>query len=134
MKMSIAALAAVALALGGSPALAGHGEGKGHDKHEGKFRGDDGYQRDDDGPPGLAKKPYGLPPGQAKKMWRRGAYIPRAYYAEPRYVVVEPVRYRLRPPPPGYRWVLVEDDAYLVRRDNGLIADIVGNAVANLLR
>jgi len=85
------------------------------------------------GPPGLANKPYGMPPGQAKKMWRQGEHIPRIYYSETRYYV-DPVRYRLRPPPPGYRWVLVEDDAYLVRRDNGLVADIVGNAIANLIR
>jgi Ni/Co efflux regulator RcnB len=106
----------------GQPAMADPGHGKGHDKHG------------DGGPPGLAKKPYGLPPGQAKKMWRQGERIPRVYYSEPQYVVVRPDRYRLRPAPVGYRWVLVEDDAYLVRRDSGLIADIVADAVTQLLR
>ena len=86
------------------------------------------------GPPGLAKKPHAMPPGQAKKMWRRGERIPAAYYTSSRYYVAEPARYRLSAPPPGYRWVLVDDDAYLVRRDNGLVANMVANAVANLLR
>lgn len=86
------------------------------------------------GPPGLANKPHGMPPGQAKKMWRRGERLPSSYYTVSRYYISEPARYHLRPPPPGYRWVLVEDDAYLVRRDNGLVAELVANAVASLLR
>jgi len=78
----------------------------------------------DGGPPGLAKKPYGMPPGQAKKMWRRGEVLPAAYWSQPRYFI-EPRPYRLRVPPPGYRWVLVDGDAYLVRTRSGLIADLV---------
>lgn len=84
------------------------------------------------GPPG--GHPHGMPPGQAKKMWRSGERIPRAYYTERTYYIVDPARYQLRAPPPGYRWVLVEDDAYLVRRDTGLVADVVANVVANLIR
>lgn len=69
--------------------------------------------------------PHGMPPGQAKKSWRQGQYIPRSYVVEPTYYVAEPERYRLRAPPPGYRWVRVEDDVYLAQTETGLIADIV---------
>lgn len=122
MRRLMLMIGAAAL-LGGAQAWADPGNGKGHGKH-----GHEG------GPPGLEKKPYGLPPGQAKKMWRRGERVPTVYYSETRYIVMHPERYHLRPAPIGYRWVLIEDDAYLVRRDNGLISDIVADAVANLIR
>jgi Ni/Co efflux regulator RcnB len=76
------------------------------------------------GPPGLAKKPHGMPPGQAKKLWGKGERLPRDYYVETRYVVV-PQRYSLPLPPPGYRWVGVNGDAYLVQTQTGMIADLV---------
>ncbi|WP_332774149.1 RcnB family protein [Phenylobacterium sp.] len=117
MKRLILFAAAAAL-LTAPAALADPGQGKGHGKH----------------PPGLSDKPYGMPPGQAKKMWRQGERLPRAYYVETRYVIVQPQRYHLAPPPPGYRWVLIEGDAYLVRRDNGLVAEVIANAIANLIR
>ena len=85
-------------------------------------------------PPGLAKKPYGLPPGQAKKLWSRGQHIPQTYYTQSQYVIAQPRQYRLASAPPGYRWVLVEDNAYLVQNSNGLIANVVANAIANLVR
>lgn len=78
--------------------------------------------------------PHGGPPGQAKKMWKKGERLPSSYYTSTRYIIVEPARYRLSPPPVGYRWVLVDGDAYLVRRDNGLVAELVAGVVAGLLR
>ena len=78
--------------------------------------------------------PHGGPPGQTKKMWRKGERLPSTYYTSTRYIIVEPARYRLAPPPPGYRWVLVDGDAYLVRRDNGLVSELVAGVVAGLLR
>ena len=108
----------------------GNGKAKGHDKAF--VGGPPGF--DHATPPGLAKKPYGMPPGQAKKAWRKGQYLPRSYYIETRYVVVEPLRYHLSAPPPGYRWVRVDGDAYLVRTSNGLVADVVANALIALLR
>lgn len=113
--VSLASLAA-------APALADPGQGHGHDKD----KGHGGYG----GPPGLANKPHGMPPGQAKKMWRKGQRMPVSYYTRHEYYVVEPARYHLRYPPPGYRWVLVDGDAYLVRTQSGLIADVI----VNLLR
>ncbi len=115
----------------------GHGDNKHAEKRFEKQFNKHGYAEGRGyvgAPPGLAKKPYGLPPGQAKKMWRKGERLPRAYYVETRYIVVEPQRYRLPPPPYGYRWVRVNGDAYLVQTSNGLVANVVANAVVALLR
>jgi Ni/Co efflux regulator RcnB len=111
--MKVLLIAVAALAILAAPVAAGAkpDNGRGHDRG------------DQDGPPGLAKKPYGLPPGQAKKMWGRGEQMPSAYRSRRYYI--DPVRYHLRNPPRGYRWVLVDDRAYLVRSDTGLIADVV---------
>lgn len=78
-------------------------------------------------PPGLAKK-GGLPPGQAKKLYARGEVLPRTYIAPTYYV--EPVRYRLPPPPLGSRWVIVDGNAYLVRTETGLIMDVVADLLS----
>lgn len=84
-------------------------------------------------PPGLAKKPYGLPPGQAKKLWRAGQKLPHVYI-DRRYFIVDPWAYRLPPPPPGHRWVLIEGDAYLVHTADGLIANVIADIVLTLAR
>ena len=87
--------------------------------------------------PALADKkphPHGAPPGQVKKAWRKGEHVPSQYYSSTQYFIPDPGRYRLSPPPAGYRWVLVDGTAYLVRRDNGLVADLVADAVSRLLR
>ena len=78
-------------------------------------------------PPGLAKK-GDLPPGQAKKLWGKGETLPRAYIAPSHYV--EPIRYRLPPPPYGDRWVVVDGRAYLVRTETGLIMDVVSDLLS----
>ncbi|HZZ37074.1 MAG TPA: RcnB family protein [Caulobacteraceae bacterium] len=117
-----ALIATAALALIATPALAdpppwSHGRGHGGDNGPGAT------------PPGLANKPYGMPPGQVKKAWRRGQYLPRAYFTTRSYYVLEPARYRLRPPPFGYRWVRVDGDYYLVQTRTGLIADLVTSLI-----
>jgi len=76
-------------------------------------------------PPGLAKKPYGMPPGQAKKYYGVGQQLPPAYVRDTRYYVAEPARYRLPYPAAGYRWVIVDGDAYLVRSKTGVVRDVV---------
>jgi Ni/Co efflux regulator RcnB len=86
-----------------------------------------------DGPPGLAGKPHGMPPGQVKKMWKKGERLPSVYVA-PQYFITEPRAYRLAPPPPGHRWVVVDGDAYLVVTTNGLVAEVIAGAVAGLIR
>lgn len=54
--------------------------------------------------------------------WRRGQYMPPAYRG---YVVPDLGRYRLRAPPPGYDWVEVGPDVYLVQRNSGLVLEAV---------
>ena len=122
-------LAAAAAVLAASPAVAkpgnGHGNAYGHGPHGDQGVGNDaGFV-----PPGLAKKPYGMPPGQAKKIWRRDQYLPAAYYTSRTYYVYEPARYRLRPPPFGYRWIRVDGNYYLVQTRTGLISDLVASLV-----
>ena len=72
-------------------------------------------------PPGLAKQGK-VPPGHAKKIWGKGEYLPvdyRDHYFE------DWRRYDLREAPPGYRWVIVDQDAYLTEVASGLIADAI---------
>lgn len=92
-------------------------------------RGHDRFDHDRDGPPGLANKPYGLPPGQAKKMWRRGERVP-AFYIGPKYFIEEPRVYRLAPSRPGHRWIIVDGDAYLVEIATGMIVESAFGVVA----
>jgi Ni/Co efflux regulator RcnB len=54
--------------------------------------------------------------------WRRGQYLPPQYRG---YRVPDLGRYRLRPPPPGYDWVTVGPDIYLMQRNSGLVLDVV---------
>jgi Ni/Co efflux regulator RcnB len=106
---------------GGPPGQAKKGD-------DGQFGGPPGLEDKGGVPPGLAKK-GGLPPGQAKKLYRRGETLPRTYWA-PSYYVVRPAEYRLPPPPPGSRWMIVNGDAYLVRTETGLILDVVQSLLA----
>ena len=74
--------------------------------------------------PGPKKRhPHGMPPGQAKK-YGVGERMPVSYVNDRQYFI-EPGPYRLRPPPAGYRWVVYGPDAYLVRTETGLVADVV---------
>lgn len=85
------------------------------------------HNRGYDLPPGLAKQGK-IPPGHAKKIWGKGQYLPVEY----REVYVRDWRdYDLREPPRGYRWVHVDQDAYLVEIASGLIADVLVDALLN---
>ena len=65
---------------------------------------------------------YSKPRGhETGKWWDVGNRLPAEYYA-PSYVI-DHARYRLPIPPPGYRWVRVEKDAYLVQSASGQIRD-----------
>ncbi|WP_112061649.1 RcnB family protein [Hyphomonas pacifica] len=72
-------------------------------------------------PPGLAKQGK-VPPGHAKKMWKRGEYLPADYRDD---YFEDWRRYDLREAPPGYRWVIVDEDAYLTQVATGLVAEAV---------
>lgn len=73
-------------------------------------------------PPGLTKKPHRMPPGQAKK-YNVGERLPGSY-VQARYFVASPQHYRLRPAPAGFQWVLLNQDAYLVRTRTGVVAKV----------
>jgi surface antigen len=47
----------------------------------------------------------------------------------PSFFILEPSRHHLVAPGRGYRWVVVDNDAYLVEITSGLIADVVVGAV-----
>ena len=54
----------------------------------------------------------------------RGGYVPQALLGA---VVTDPARYRVRPAPPGYRWIHVGHDLFLVQDRSGLVVDLVEN-------
>lgn len=78
-------------------------------------------------PPGLAKKNNGcLPPGQAKKRYTVGHRLPREV------IFVEPpvdLTARLRPCPPGYRYVVVDGDLVKLAVGTMLIVDAIEGLV-----
>ena len=84
------------------------------------------HSRPGDLPPGLAKQGK-IPPGHAKKMWKKGEYLPVDYRTG--HYFDDWRRYDLEPAPPGYRWVVVDHDAYLMEVTTGLVA----NAIIDLL-
>ncbi|HEY9219406.1 MAG TPA: RcnB family protein [Phenylobacterium sp.] len=108
------AVSAPVAALADKPAHAGHGAHAGHLPHAAPGT-----------PPGLAKKPYGMPPGQAKKMWSQGERLPTNYLRDQDYYLSNYSQYQLAAPPPGYRWMHVGSDAYLVQTQTGLITELV---------
>jgi hypothetical protein len=91
----IIGLATAALIIAASPVLAqSKGKGKGHDKDHDRDR-DDRVIVESNGngrnvPPGLAKKPGGMPPGQYKKLYtpQQGLPVLRDVFHRHGYTVV----------------------------------------------
>lgn len=54
--------------------------------------------------------------------WRQGQRLPPAYRGD---VLRDPGRFRLRAAPPGYDWVGVGPDIYLVQRSTGMVLDTI---------
>ena len=54
--------------------------------------------------------------------WRQGERLPPMYRGGN---IRDPGRYRLRPAPPGYDWVGVGGDIYLVQRSTGMVLDTI---------
>ena len=69
---------------------------------------------------------YQRPRGYYAHHWRRGDHLPRAWRG-PAYVVPNWGYYRLRPPPPGYYWVRVNDNAVLAAVATGVVVDVAVN-------
>lgn len=80
--------------------------------------------RQNDCPPGLAKKRNGCqPPGHAKR-WAMGRPIPRGVmvYDLPPYVAQ-----RIGYPPAGYRFVRVASDILMIAIGSGLVVDAIAD-------
>ena len=67
--------------------------------------------------------PYFRPYGYRAYAWRRGDYLPVAYYA-PRYVIHDYRAYRLGPPPWGYHYVRVDNDIVLAAITTGIVLSV----------
>ncbi|HTI68271.1 MAG TPA: RcnB family protein [Caulobacteraceae bacterium] len=76
----------------------------------------DARRRDD---PRNAPPPYAAAPPRA---WRQGERLPPMYREG---YVRNPEQLRLRTAPPGYDWVGVGPDIYLVQRSTGMVRDSI---------
>ncbi len=61
---------------------------------------------------------------EARANWIRGERFNSPYYSN-QYIVEDYNTYNLRRPPQGYRWYRADNQYVLVRRDNGVIDDII---------
>jgi Ni/Co efflux regulator RcnB len=127
----VSAAAAAILALAAPlPAQADPGNGKGHgggQGHKGASHAEAPYGAAW-APPGLAKKPHGMPPGQAKKIYGKGERLPASYITRTNYVA-DPGRAGLATAPYGYRWVQVGDHYYLAQQQTGMISQVLSALV-----
>lgn len=69
---------------------------------------------------------YVRPHGYYAHDWRRGDRLPPDYRAQP-YVIPDYATYRLRPPPRGYYWVRVDNNAVLAAVATGVVLDVAVN-------
>ena len=133
MKRTVMAAMVLALLSGSAVALAdppqGHEHGHDHrqdqrrDEHRdrGEHRGEMRHEHED-----FDSGRYDRPHGYYEHRWRRGERLPPAYRA-PAYVIPDPIAYRLRPPPPGYYWVRVDNNAVLAAVATGVVVDVAVN-------
>ena len=78
-------------------------------------------------PPGLAKKNNGcLPPGQAKKRYAVGQVLPPKLVIE---VLPVELSVRIGPPPPGYRYGIVDGDIVKLAVGTALVVDAIQGLV-----
>lgn len=69
-------------------------------------------------------RPYVRPPRFYVRVWNFGDYLPSAWFG-PDYVIDDWWNFDLPPPPYGYDWVRVGDDAFLVDGYTGRIVQVV---------
>ncbi|WP_138465697.1 RcnB family protein [Poseidonocella sp. HB161398] len=79
-------------------------------------------------PPGLAKKPAGLPPGQLKKIYRRGEVLPGGLVW-----ITDYGKWRLPPLAPGEGYARYDGEVYRVARDTAVVLEAIG-IVTDLMR
>lgn len=66
---------------------------------------------------------YVRPHGYHAHSWRRGDRLPPGYRASA-YVIPDASLYHLRPPPRGYYWVRVDNNAVLAAVATGVVVDV----------
>lgn len=104
----------------------GRGAGRGQADRMPRYEPDPDVRRRNDRrnapPPYYAGRgdPRGAGPGP--QTWGRGQRLPPMYRGE---VLRDPSRYRLRAAPPGYDWVGVGPDIYLMQRSTGMVLDSI---------
>lgn len=69
---------------------------------------------------------YMRPHGWHTHRWRRGERLPVDYRGDA-YVIPDYATYRLRPPPRGYYWVRVDNNAVLAAVATGVVLDVAVN-------
>ena len=72
-------------------------------------------------PPGLAKKPGQMPPGQYKKRYNVGQPLPRGYYR-----IDDLNGWRLPPPRHGEAYVRIDGEVYRIVRDTAVVLETMG--------
>jgi Ni/Co efflux regulator RcnB len=107
-----------------------------HDDHDrGEHRGDwhrdhrddrDDRRHDEDRYRDFDSGDYWRPHGYYRHHWHRGDRLPMEFRA-PVYVVPDVAVYHLRPPPPGYCWVRVDNNAVLTVVATGVVVDVALN-------
>jgi len=73
-------------------------------------------------PPTPPDERPGHPPADPKGHPVRGGFLPAERLADR---IADPQKYKVRQPPPGYSWVHVGQDLFLVQDHSGLIVDAV---------
>lgn len=136
MKRTILAAMVMSLAVG-SVALADPPQGYDHDHGRQDQRHDEHHDRDQHrdehhdrgehrGHVDFDAGRYERPHGWRAHSWHRGDRLPPAYRAQA-YVIPSPAVYRLRPPPAGYYWVRVDNNAVLTAVATGVVVDVALN-------
>ena len=127
--MAMSLLTGSAVALADPPHSSGHDrdqrQDQRHDEHRGAMRHERGeheeHERAD-----FDSGRYDRPHGYYEHHWRRGDRLPPDYRSQA-YIIPDPTMYRLRPPPPGYYWVRVDNNAVLAAVATGVVVDIAVN-------
>lgn len=92
------------------------GEHRGWRHHHDEDRDDDRFDSGE----------YRRPHGYYVREWHRGDRLPIDFRA-PVYVVPDVAIYHLPPPPPGYYWVRVDNNAVLAAIATGVVLDVAVN-------